>query len=83
MPYKTQSPDTSEEFEKMYFALLRQKTAAERFQMTSDLTESAFRLWCGGVKKRNPQWSDQEIAIHWVEVHYGKEWAEKVRKELN
>jgi hypothetical protein len=82
MPYKTQSPDTSPEMEKVMFDLLRHKTPAERFQMTSDLTESAFSLWSGGVKQRHPQWSEQEINIYWVEVHYGAEWADRIRGDL-
>ena len=83
MPYKTQSPDTSPEMEKLLFELLRQKTPAERFQMANDITEAAIDLWRAGVMKRHPDWSEQEVSLHWVEVHYGREWAEKIRRELH
>ncbi len=82
MPYKTQSPDTSPEMEKLLFDLLRQKTPAERFQMTSDITEAAIDLWRAGVRRRHPQWSEQEVSLHWVEVHYGDEWAAKIRRTI-
>lgn len=82
MPYKTQSPDTSPEVEKLLFDLLREKSAAERFQMTSDITEAAIDLWRAGVMRRHPQWSEQEVSLHWVEAHYGEEWATKIRQEL-
>jgi hypothetical protein len=82
MPYKTQSSDTSPEMEKLLFELLRQKTPAERFQMTNDITEAAIDLWRAGVVKRHPEWSEQEVSLHWVEAHYGSEWAERIRREL-
>ncbi len=82
MPYKTQSSDTSPEMEKLLFDLLRQKTPAERFQMANDITEAAIDLWRAGVMKRHPEWSEQEVSLHWVEVHYGREWAETIRHNL-
>lgn len=83
MPYKTQSPDTSEEFEKAYFALLRQKTPAERLRLAIGHVDGCISRARRQIARQHPEWSEQEVALHWAELMYGTEQVDRVRQYLS
>lgn len=82
MAYKTQSPDTSPEMEKIYFDLLRQKPRAERIKMAFDFSDQAVARARARIARKNPDWSRQDVALHWAELMYGEELAARLRKHL-
>lgn len=81
--YKTQSPDTSEEAEKVQFDLLRRAGKRRRFELARAHTSSATKLAKRRIARAHPQWSEQEVGLHWMFLMYGAELGEKVRRELN
>lgn len=82
MPYKTQSPDTSLEVEVVYFDLLRRQSRKERLNLTRGLTASAIHRERQMIRKQHPDWSKQEVLLHWVAIAYGQEIAERFQKGL-
>lgn len=82
MPYKTQSPDTSMEAEKVYFDLLRRQTTAQRLRGVCELTASAIHRERQWLAQRNPQWSEREVALQWAKIAYGEEIASQLRTAL-
>ena len=79
---KTQSPDTSPEMEKVYFDLLRRQTVAQRFEGVKALTAGAIHRDRRKIAQRHPEWSEQEVALHWAEIAYGAEVIAPVRLAL-
>ncbi len=82
MAYKTQSPDTSPEMEKIYFDLLRRQTVSQRFYGVKALTAGAIHRDRRKIAQRHPDWSEQEVVLHWAETVYGPEIIEPVRVAL-
>lgn len=82
MPYKTQSPDTSPEMEKVYFDLLRQKSTVERWRGLRALTQSAIRREWTIIAREHQDWDDQEVRLHWMKIVYGEELSNRVREYM-
>jgi len=82
MPYKTQSPDTSPEVEKIYFDMIRRQTPNERLLCSRALTASAIRRERAMIARQHPEWDEQEVALQWAAIVYGPEIAEQVRNHL-
>lgn len=82
MPYKTQSPDTSPEVEKMLFHLLRQKTPAERLHLAQEHINGCISRARRRIARQHPDWNQTEVNLHWAEVMYGKELVNRVRDHL-
>ncbi|MFQ6115355.1 MAG: hypothetical protein ACE5NG_14950 [bacterium] len=76
---KTQSIDTSSKAEKIQIELLKGLSISKRFTLTNSLTNSAIRLAQRAIFKVNKKKSDQEISLIFVENHYGKELAKRLR----
>jgi hypothetical protein len=79
---KTQSLDTSPEMEKVYFDLLRQKPAAQRARLAYDFVDETITRSRRQIARAHPQWSAREVALHWAQLMYGSELADKVRAHL-
>jgi len=79
---KTQAPDTSPEVEKVYFDLLRRKTPSERLQLARELTASSIARARRRIAHQHPEWSEQEVALHWATLMYGEELIGRVREYL-
>lgn len=80
--YKTQSPDTSEAAERAQFEMLRRAGARRRLELARAQTASATRLAQRRIARSHPQWSEQEIGLHWTALMYGEEAAHRLRREL-
>ena len=80
--YKTQSLDTSEEAEKLQFDLLRRAGSRRRLELARAHTSSATRLARSRIARAHPQWSEQEIGLHWTALMYGEEAANRLRQVL-
>jgi hypothetical protein len=74
--------DTSPEAEKAQIELLRKLTVAERFARVRSLTARTVRLSKRAIARANPNLSPEEQKVRFIELHYGKELAERVRTYL-
>jgi hypothetical protein len=70
--------DTSPEAEKVQIELLRRCSVAERFAKVRSLTARTFGLSKRAIARANPDLSPQELQIKFIELHYGKDLADRV-----
>jgi hypothetical protein len=75
MSYRTQSPDTSPEAERVVFERYRQMSAADRLQRMLELSRMVDELARAGWRARHPELSEDEITIKLVEQRLGPELA--------
>ena len=75
--------DTSPDAEKVQIELLRKSTVAERFAKVRALTARTVGLSKRALARANPDLSPEDLKLRFVELHYGKELAERVRKYVN
>lgn len=76
----TISRDTHPEAEKVQIDLIRKTDFSKRMTMLASLTETVRLLSFRAIKRANPGLSDRECDILFVEYHYGKELADKLKK---
>jgi len=74
--------DTSPEAERVQTELLRQATNAQRIGLALSMTDLAIRLAKRAIARANSGRSQQELDLIYLEVHYGRELADRVRNYL-
>lgn len=79
MAYRTQSMDTSPEIEKIQFDLMRRAGISRRMQVARAHNMTAIRMARHRIALANPQWSEQEVAMEWARLMYGKEIVSRAR----
>lgn len=79
---RTQSPDTSPAIEQIQIEALRKMRPARRFELALSLSQTAIELAREGIRKANPNASEEEVGLIFVEVTYGKDLADRVRNYL-
>ena len=79
---RTQSIDTNPEVEKLLINMIRSMSNTERFNKTFSLTSSAIKLSKRAILRANPDKSKEELDLLFVEYHYGKDLAAKLKKFL-
>ena len=72
--------DTHPEMDAVLIARLRQATVAERLTRVLTLTQTVRHMAREGIARARPDWSPRERDLLFVEVHYGREWAERLRE---
>ena len=79
---KTQSPDTSWEAEQVQIELLRKAGSTRRAQMALNLSETVMAMSLRAIRRRHPEWNEQQVGIAFVELHYGSELAASLKEYL-
>jgi len=81
----TQPTDTNPEVEKVLISLLRKLSTEERLNRTLLFSSSIINLSKRAIYRANPNMSEVERNLLFVEYHYGVELANKLRsfQELN
>ncbi|MBN9391515.1 MAG: hypothetical protein J0I20_26015 [Chloroflexi bacterium] len=74
--------DTTPEAEEMQIELLRRASVTRRAEILFSLSATTRWLAYEAIKKANPGISDIEADLLFVEYHYGKDLADKVRTYL-
>jgi len=74
--------DTHPSAAEVQLRLLREASPARRFALTCSLSSTVVQLSRRGLRQRNPELSDEELDLLFVEVHYGRDLAERVRHYL-
>ena len=74
--------DTHPDAERVQLELIRQASVAKRVSLMRSLTSLVIQLSRQGIAQANPGMDEQEVALRWAELHYGKTLAGKVREYL-
>lgn len=74
--------DTSPEAEAVQQELLRCASTAEKFSLVRALTATVVSLCKQGIRERNPNFDEQAVKHHFVEMNYGRELADGLRQRL-
>jgi len=72
--------DTHPDAERVQIELARRSAPAEKVAQVCALSEMAVRLSRRAIARANPGLSQQEVDWKWVELNYGRELAEALRR---
>ena len=72
--------DTSPEAEKVQIELIRRYSVAQRFAKVRSLTARTVGLSKRAIARANPDLSPQQLQIKFIELHYGKDLADRFRR---
>jgi hypothetical protein len=78
----TRSADTDPEAERVQLELLRRTGPTRRAQMALRLSAAVIDLARGAIRRSAPDWSEEEVGLRFVELHYGRELAAGLRRDL-
>jgi len=76
--YKPQSRDTSEEADRVQFAILREMSVNDKARLLADLNATVQRLAFTGMRQRYPDASDDEIWLRLAAQRLGRDLVRKV-----
>jgi hypothetical protein len=85
MPMPTlpaRSADTDADAEAVQLELLRRAGTARRAAMALALSAQVIGMARRALRRAHPELSETEAALRFVELHYGRELAEGVRRRL-
>jgi hypothetical protein len=74
--------DTAAEAERVQVELARKMSAAEKVAQARSLSALVIGLSRRAIARANPHLSQQELDVKFVELHYGKELAERLAEDL-
>jgi len=74
--------DTHPEAEKIRIDLLRKISVGERFLKVRALTARTVGLSKRAIARANPDLCAEEVKLKFIELHYGRDLAERVREYL-
>jgi hypothetical protein len=77
-----QSPDTAPEAERVQIELIRQSSVARRISIVRSLSQTVMYLSRRAIQRANPALSEREVDFAFVELHYGKDLAERLRSYM-
>jgi len=79
---KTQSIDTHLKTERILISLLRQERTAKKFSQIRSLSQTTIQLSKRAIARANKNLDENQINLLFINLHYGKDLAERVRKYL-
>ena len=74
--------DTSEDAYRMQLELLRQMSPEERVLKVSAWSGQIKRMAMDAIRRRHPEFDDDEVRVRFVELTYGQELADGYRNWL-
>ena len=77
-----QSPDTAPQAEKVQIELIRKASVSRRISRVRSLSQTVIFLSRRAIQRANPSLSEREVDLAFVELHYGKVLAERLRLYL-
>ena len=78
----TQSDDTTPEVEKLQIELFRASSVAKRISLARSLSQTAMFLSRRAIQRANPSFNKRQVDLAFVEYHYGRDLAERLRLYL-
>ena len=79
----TQSTDTNPEVERVLVSLLRKLNMTQKLEQVQSFSSSILKLSKRAISRANPDLTEDEKNILFVEYHYGVELANRLRKYLD
>jgi hypothetical protein len=79
---KTQSMDTTPEAERVQIELIRKASTAKLFGLVRSLSQSVILASRENIRQLHPDASEEEFGLIFIELYYGKELAQRVRRYL-
>ena len=76
LPYTT---DTSAEAEQTQLELLRKMTPEQRARKALALSAEVARQCKAAIRRRHPEFDENEVSLKFIELNYGKDLSDKVR----
>jgi len=80
---KSQSVDTHPEIERIQLSLIRKMSVSEKFSQVCTLFSTVMQLSRRAIARAHKNLSKKEIDLLFIEYHYGKDLASRVRKYLD
>jgi hypothetical protein len=74
--------DTHPDAEKVQIELIRKMGVAERLALMRNWTRTMVHFWRQGLTKAHPGLDERELDLLWVEQHYGRDLAVRLRAYL-
>ncbi len=71
--------DTSPEAAAVHLELLRKMPPSQRLNQALALSCEVMRLSKQAIRRRHPEFSEDEVRIKFIEMHYGAELAQSVK----
>ena len=79
---KTQSIDTHPKTERILISLLKQESTAKKFSQIRSLSQMSIQLSKRAISRANKTLDENQVNLLFINYHYGKDLAERVRKYL-
>ena len=79
---RPQSFDTNPDAEKKQISLIRKMSVREKFSQVCSLSSVIMQLSKRAIARANSNLSKKEIDLLFIEYHYGKDLAARVKKYL-
>ena len=73
-----ESPDAN----RAQVELFRRATPARRLALARSLSASTISLARAAIRRRHPDWSERDVLLEFVRVHYGADLADRTRRYL-
>ena len=74
--------DTDPETERVHLELMRRASPGRRIRLALSLSQTVVSLSRGGLARRLPGASPQEVGIRCLALHYGADLADELRADL-
>ena len=72
-------PYTSIEAERIPLEQIRRMTPSERMQKAIALSNEVARMCKAAIRRRHPEFDDNEVSLKFIELNYGKQLSDEVR----
>jgi len=79
---RARSADTHPDAERFQIELLRRAPVARRMRLALSLSRSVITLARRAIRRTMPEATEQEVALRFVELHYGRDLADGLRRHL-
>lgn len=80
---KSHISDTSNEAKQVQLDLLRKMTGQERVNKAIAMSATVMRMSKNAIRRRHPEYSEEQVKLRFIELTYGKQLAEDVRQWLD
>ncbi len=80
---QTQSIDTHSKAENIIISLLREKNSAKKFSLIRSLSRLTIQLSKRAIQRANKGIDDNQVNLIFIDLHYGRELANKYQKYLS
>ncbi len=78
----SQSPDTSDQAERVQIELIRKSSVSMRVSKVRSLSQTTIYLARRAIQRTNPSLSKREIDMTFIANHYGDELAKHLRSYI-